>query len=103
MRNIQDIKINEISQIYTGLNKACRCGCNGTYISTTFHAFPTAAITIDNNKAQINLNKAKELALLNTENVEYSKTFINVAYGNNQAITIYLDDIKKQNGIKKNF
>jgi len=92
MKTIKLIKLNNISEIYVGLNKNCRCGCGGTYITTSYHK--TKSKLSNDTEAQNKLNLAKELALKKDSQIDYEDTYINIGYGNNQAITIYLDDIK---------
>jgi hypothetical protein len=91
---IQEISLDQISQIYVGKDRNCRCGCGGTYIATTFMESPRTDI-IDNIRAQKNLTRAKKLALRKDVLVEYGDNHINIGYGNNRAITIYTDEVKK--------
>jgi hypothetical protein len=91
--NIQDIKLNQISQIYVGLDRNCRCGCGGTYVSTSFMEEPRNEV--NDKLAMTRLKRAKKLALRKDVEIEYADIYINVGYGNNRAITIYLDEVKK--------
>ena len=91
---IQDIQLNQISQIYVGKDRNCRCGCGGTYIATSFMESPRTDI-IDDRRAQKNLTRAKKLALKKDVLVEYGDNHINIGYGNNRAITVYFDEVKK--------
>lgn len=92
--NLQEITLDQISQIYVGKDRCCRCGCGGKYIATTFMESPRTNI-IDNIRAQKNLTRAKKLALKKDVLVEYGDNHINVGFGNNRAITIYTDELKK--------
>jgi len=92
--NIQEITLDQVSQIYVGKDRNCRCGCGGTYIATTFMESPRTDI-IDNIRAQKNLTRAKKLALKKDVLVEYGDNHINVGFGNNRAICIYTDELKK--------
>ena len=92
--NIQEITLDQVSQIYVGKDRCCRCGCGGNYIATTFMESPRTNI-IDNIRAQKNLTRAKKLALKKDVLVEYGDNHINVGFGNNRAITIYTDELKK--------
>jgi hypothetical protein len=92
MKTIKSIKLSNISEIYVGLNRNCRCGCGGNYIATSYHK--TKSNLSNDIEAQNKLNLAKELALKKDSEIDYEDTYINIGYGNNQAITIYLDDIK---------
>lgn len=80
--NIQDIQLSQVKQIYSGQDNACRCGCKGTYVSCD---------DLHNNALKTRLKRVKKLALLPGTEVEYDINYINVSYGNNKAITIYLD------------
>jgi hypothetical protein len=91
---IQEISLDQISQIYVGKDRNCRCGCGGTYIATSFMDSPRTDI-IDNIRAQKNLPRAKNLSLKKDVLVEYGDNHINIGYGNNRAITIYTDELKK--------
>lgn len=91
---IQDIQLNQISQIYVGKDRNCRCGCQGTYIATSFMESPRTDI-IDDRRAQKNLTRAKRLAVKKDVLVEYGDNHINIGYGNNRAITVYFDEVKK--------
>jgi hypothetical protein len=91
---IQEISLDQISQIYVGKDRNCRCGCGGTYIATSFMDSPRTDI-IDNIRAQKNLTRAKKLALNLMNDVDYGTNYINVSFGNNRAICIYTDEVKK--------
>ena len=90
---LQEINLDQVSTVYVGLDNHCRCGCGGTYANTSY--MEGAGDEVDDKLALRRLNKAKKLALQPDTEVEYNDTFINVSYGNNRAITIYLDDLKK--------
>jgi len=96
--NIQEIQLNQVSQIYLGKDRVCRCGCAGKYISTSYMENPRN--DVDDKLAASRLKRAKKLALNTDSEVEYSGNHINVSYGDggkytNRAITIYLDEVKK--------
>jgi hypothetical protein len=90
--NIQEIQLNQVSQIYLGKDRVCRCGCKGKYISTSF--MESARNSVNDKLANIRLKRAKKLALDNNSEVTYCGNNINVSYGDNKAITIYLDELK---------
>ena len=60
MKNVNQflaLNISEISSVYTGKDKDCRCGCSGYYISTSFMDKPRSVV---NDKMIIRkLSKAK--------------------------------------------
>ena len=91
---LQEIQLNQISQIYVGKDRCCRCGCGGKYIATTFMESPRTDI-IDDRRALTNLNRAKRLEAKKAAIVEYGDNHINVGFGNNRAICIYFDEVKK--------
>jgi hypothetical protein len=90
--NIQEIQLNQISQIYIGKDRVCRCGCAGEYVSTSFMEDPRN--DVDDKLAESRLKRAKKLALNTNSVVDYCDNHINVSYGKDRAITIYLDEIK---------
>ena len=90
--NIQGIQLDQISQIYIGKDRVCRCGCAGTYVSTSYMEDPRN--DVDDKLAGSRLKRAKKLALNTTSEVDYQDTYINVSYGKDRAITIYLDEVK---------
>ena len=91
---IQEIQLDQISQIYLGKNHYCRCGCGGTYVSTSYMEDPRN--DVDDKLAGSRLKRAKKLALNTDSVVDYSDNHINIGYGDNRAITIYLDELKVQ-------
>jgi hypothetical protein len=90
--NIQEIQLNQISQIYLGKDRVCRCGCAGKYVSTSYMKNPRN--DVDDKLALSRLKRAKKLALNTDSEVEYSGNYINIGYGDDRAITIYLDELK---------
>jgi hypothetical protein len=91
--NIQEIQLNQVSQIYVGKDRCCRCGCGGSYVSTSYMEDPRN--DVDDQLAQKRLNRAKRLALKSNSEIQYGSNHINIGYGYNSAITVYLDEIKK--------
>ena len=92
--NIQGIQLDQISQIYIGKDRVCRCGCAGTYVSTSYMEDPRN--DVDDKLAGSRLKRAKKLSLNTDSVVDYSNNHINIGYGDNRAITIYLDELKVQ-------
>lgn len=91
--NIQEITLDQISQIYIGKDNHCRCGCGGKYVSTSFMEEPRN--TVDDKLAMTRLKRAKKLASNKSNQIEYGGNHINISFGNNRAITIYTDEVKK--------
>lgn len=92
MKTITDLKIENISQIYLGDDRACRCGCVGNYIASTYMKEPRSEV--NNSLIQRRLSKALRLIEKEKAEVEYGSNHINVSYGKNKAITIYTDELK---------
>lgn len=82
--------LNQVSQVYVGKDNCCRCGCGGTYVSTTF--MKDARSEVNDSLAQRRLTKAQNLVRSGAE-VDFGGTYVNVVSGNNRAICVYFDDI----------
>lgn len=85
-------EISNISQVYFGKNQCCRCGCEGTYIATSYMINPRSEV--NDILAQSRLERAKKLVLEGAK-VDYEDTYVNVVTGRNKALTFYFDEIKK--------
>ena len=68
------IDASKVTKIYVGADRACRCGCLGTYHEVGTIGFKRA------------LTKALKL-----EADSQGTTYVNFPYGNNRAITVYYD------------
>lgn len=84
--------INKISQVYSGKNRHCRCGCGGEYIATSFMENPRSEV--NDELAIERLNRAKRLIRDGAE-YDIGDNHINIVTGNNRALTFYFDEIKK--------
>lgn len=88
-------EINQISQVYLGMDRVCRCGCKGEYIATSFHKSPRSEVNDELVKKR--LNKAKRL-ISEGKNFEiHDNICINIETGNNRALTFYFNEIKNEN------
>ena len=85
-----NVSLNQVSQIYVGKDRYCRCGCAGTYVSTSF--MKDARSAVNNSLAQRRLSKALNLVKEGAF-AEYEGSYVNVVSGNNRAICIYFDEI----------
>lgn len=91
----------EVSMVYTGIDRICRCGCGGEYYATTMHK--GARASIDDKQVARLLNRAKKLI---REGVSYDlyEFGINVPTHDKskrgKAIMLYWDELK---GIAINF
>ena len=92
-------EIKNISQVYLGKRNCCRCGCGGSYNSTSYMVNPGS----DVNDKLINtrLKKAKKL-VLEGANADYGSTYVDVQTGIDRTLTFYFDDLKdKRNSLIK--
>ena len=89
---LKNLKISDISQIYQGKDNACRCGCKGTYVASSFMLNPRS--DVDDKKILSRLERAIKLVDANEADIENNGNHINVSFGNDRAITIYLDELK---------
>ena len=87
-----EITLNQVSQSYVGMDKACRCGCKGEYTATSYHNNPRSEVNDQLNLKR--LQKAKRLVQSGAK-YEIGSNNINVVTGDNRALTIYFDEVKK--------
>jgi len=80
--------INDFTNVYYGKDRCCRCGCRGEYISTSFMSNPRSPV--DDDKFNKRLKRAKKL-INDGARVEELSNCINITYGNNLALTFYID------------
>lgn len=84
------VEISNISQVYLGKDRYCRCGCGGTYTATTFMKNPRSEV--NDSLVQKRLKRAKKLVLEGAE-VEYGNTYVNISTGRNKALTFYFEEL----------
>jgi len=84
--------INQISQVYSGKDHHCRCGCGGEYVATSFMEDPRS--DVNDSLVAKRLARAKRL-IESGAVVEYGDTYVNIETGDNKALTFYFDEIKK--------
>lgn len=89
MKNVQleDIKLDQVEQVYIGKDNVCRCGCAGDYVSTSFN---TRKEEHNDKLALMRIKSAQKKAKAGEAKVDYGPSYINVSYGIDRAITIYL-------------
>ncbi len=85
-------EVSNVSQVYLGKDRSCRCGCGGQYVSTSYMANPRS--TVNDVLVDTRLRRAKRLYNAGAE-TDFGKTYVNVVTGNNRALTIYFDEVKK--------
>jgi len=83
--------INQISQVYLGARECCRCGCGGTYISTSYMIKPRNVI--NDKLAQMRLRKAQRLVNSRAD-VDFGSHYVDVQTGENRTLTFYFDEVK---------
>lgn len=86
------LTIEEISQAYKGKDHVCRCGCAGTYTSTSFVESPRS--DVDDKKVARLLSNAKKLVKSGKASLEVGSNHFNISYGANSAYTFYTDELK---------
>ena len=74
------IAAERISQIYLGKDRICRCGCAGEYVTPEHPMFHKR------------LKRFHALVCKEGSQTEDGGSYINVSYGNDRAMTIYLND-----------
>lgn len=70
----------KISQIYMGKDECCRCGCKGEYVVPGDRMFLKRLVRFE------------KLVCTPGSQTEDFGNYINVSYGNNRAMTVYLND-----------
>lgn len=93
VEKFESLTIGQVSQVYVGKDRHCRCGCGGDYVATSFMVEPRSEV--NDKLAKSRITKAKKLVEQGAE-LRVEPTYFNVSYGNNRAITIYTEEIKQQ-------
>jgi len=86
-----NLTIANISQVYVGKDRHCRCGCGGDYVATSYMVNPRSEV--NDTLAEKRLERAKRL-IESGAKVEFGSTYVNISTGNNRALTFYLDELK---------
>jgi len=84
--------LNQISQVYSGKDHHCRCGCGGEYVATSFMEEPRS--DVNDSLVAKRLARGKRLVELGAI-VEYGDIYVNIETGDNKALTFYFDEVKK--------
>ena len=84
--------IENVSQVYVGKDRCCRCGCGGNYTATSYMVKPRSEV--NDSLVEKRLKRAKRLI---ESGVEYQigDNHINIELGNNRALTFYFDEVAK--------
>lgn len=77
-------KAEEVTQIYLGRDKICRCGCAGTYAVRGTRAFDTRLKRFA--KMWVDYTPRMDK---NAEDV--GPNYMNISFGNDRALTVYFD------------
>jgi len=87
-----NLNVSQISQSYKGKNRCCRCGCGGTYTSTSFMEKPRS--TVNDEAVEKHLKRAKKMIESGKGELECCSNHFNISYGVNSAYTFYTDELK---------
>ena len=77
-----------VSQVYRGKQNCCRCGCGGTYTSTTFAK--DVRSPIDDHKVHLALKRAQKLVQEGAE-VDFDAEYVEVTTGKDRTLTFYFE------------
>lgn len=78
--------MQEITKIYMGKDRVCRCGCAGNYYTKDDPVFP--ALVERFQKAWKRYEKAGKVK----EHDKYDGDYYNISYAGNKAMTAYFGD-----------
>ena len=81
-----EVKLEQITQVYSGRRDCCRCGCGGDYVSTSFAK--EADSKVDDSLVQRRLNRAKKLVREGAQ-FDNCSTYFDVKTGNDRTLTFY--------------
>lgn len=82
-----NVKLEQITQVYSGRRDCCRCGCGGDYVSSSY-AKPTTWATVNDSLVQRRLNRAKKLVEQGAE-FDSDTIYFDVKTGNDRTLTFY--------------
>lgn len=83
--------ISKISNVYNGKRDCCRCGCKGTYTSTSFAKdIPS---DVNDKLVEKRLKRAKKLIQQGAE-FDNGGTYLDIKTGEDRTLTFYFDDLK---------
>lgn len=85
--------LEQISQVYYGKRRCCRCGCGGDYTATTFMINPRTEVINDSLVAK-RLKRAKRL-IQEGHDVDFGDTYVDIETSENRSYTFYFDEVKK--------
>jgi len=86
-------ELSQISQVYYGKDRCCRCGCKGVYTSTSFNNCPSSFAVINDSLVLKRLKKAKNIVLKGGD-VDYGTSYVNIVTGKDLALCFYFVDVK---------
>ena len=84
--------IESISQVYSGKDHHCRCGCGGEYTATSFMKDPRS--DVNDSLVAKRLKRAKKLISEGAE-YDFGTNYLNLVTGDNRCLCFYFDEIKK--------
>jgi hypothetical protein len=86
-----NLTIANISQVYVGKDRHCRCGCGGDYVATSYMVNPRSEV---NDKLVEKRLKYGKRLIESGAKADFNTTYVNISTGNNRALTIYFDELK---------
>lgn len=75
-----EIDFNQVTKIYLGTDRHCRCGCGGEYVYRGQPIFEKRLARF-----------AKKLSDYTPSKFDVEWNYVNVSYGNNRALTVYFE------------
>jgi len=88
---LQSVTLKNVSQVYSGKDHCCRCGCRGTYTATSYMKNPRTVI--NDSLVEKRLKRAKKLIAEGAE-YDFGGSYVNIVTGNDRALTLYFDELK---------
>jgi hypothetical protein len=86
-----NLTIANVSQVYVGKDRHCRCGCGGDYVATSYMVNPRSEV--NDKLVEKRLKRGKRLIESGAE-TDFKSTYVNISTGDNRALTIYFDELK---------
>lgn len=83
------LSVSEISQVYSGKQECCRCGCGGDYVSTSYAVNPRSEV--DNSLVLKRLKRAQKLVLRGADVEVLDGVCYEVQTGVDRCLTFYVE------------
>ena len=85
------LRLDNISQVYSGKRNCCRCGCGGEYTATSYMDKPRSEV--DDALVKSRIKRAVRLLAQGAE-YDYHPVFLDVKTGEDRTLTFYFDELK---------